>query len=138
MKQKRLAPDELFCPERLTLRLPNCVGSSRRTSDDLCVPIDCENELTCPHSHVDRKLKWHYHGDDSFWGSLYTGGRLGPEQDPPNAKKEVIWKGGRRKRVLEGGSKTGERIGGRGRVEGENGSGVRESKPLTNPRAAWI
>ncbi|RDK44484.1 hypothetical protein M752DRAFT_140397 [Aspergillus phoenicis ATCC 13157] len=73
MKQKRLAPDELFCPERLTLRLPNCVGSSRRTSDDLCVPIDCEAELTCPHSHVDRKLKWHYHGDDSFWGSLYTG-----------------------------------------------------------------
>lgn len=73
MKQKRLAPDELFCLERLTRRLPNCVGSSRRTSDDLCVPIDCEAELTCPHSHVDRKLKWHYHGDDSFWGSLYTG-----------------------------------------------------------------
>ena len=73
MKQKKLAPDELFCPEHLTLRLPNCVGSSRRTSDDLCVPIDCEAELTCPHSHVDRKLKWHYHGDDSFWGSLYTG-----------------------------------------------------------------
>lgn len=64
---------KFFCPERLTLRLPKCVGCIRRTSDDLCVLIDCEAELTCPLSHVERKLKLHYHGDNPFWNPCAPG-----------------------------------------------------------------
>lgn len=64
---------KFFCPERLTLRLPKRVGCIRRTSDDLCVPIDCEAELTCPLSHVERKLKLHYHGDNPFWNPCAPG-----------------------------------------------------------------
>ncbi|PYH39277.1 uncharacterized protein BO87DRAFT_79802 [Aspergillus neoniger CBS 115656] len=64
---------KFFCPERLTLRFPKRVGCIRRTYDDLCVPIDCEAELTCPLSHVERKLKLHYHGDNPFWDPCAPG-----------------------------------------------------------------
>ncbi|XRM48597.1 hypothetical protein ABZX51_011510 [Aspergillus tubingensis] len=64
---------KFFCPERLTLRLPKYVGCIRRTSDDLCVLIDCEAELTRPLSHVERKLKLHYHGDNPFWDTCAPG-----------------------------------------------------------------